>query len=86
MERIIAGFIDEKSIYGQLTEDDGVINGTIESYTNAPTYTGDYIVTPMAHEEVILETSDKLLTDDITVLEIPYYETSNVSGYTVYIG
>lgn len=96
MERIIASFIDDTSIYAQLTgvgsikgtlaEDSGVIEGVITRYTSAPIYEGDYIVTPRAHEEVILETSDKLLTDDVTVLEIPYYETSNVSGYTVYIG
>lgn len=96
MERIVASFIDDTSIYAQLAgtgsirarldENDGVINGTITSYTSAPIYEGDYIVTPRVNEEVVLETSDKLLTDDVTVLEIPYYETSNISGYTVYIG
>lgn len=96
MERIIANFIDDTSIYAQLTgvssikatisEDSGVIEGVINGYTSAPIYEGDYIVTPKTDEEVVLNTSDKLLTDDITVLEIPYYETSNVSGYTVYIG
>ena len=48
-------------------------------------YDGDYIVTPSAHREIILETTDKVMEDDVTVLQIPYYETSNITGYTVYI-
>ena len=96
MERIIANFIDDTSIHAQLTGsgsinatltgEEGAIEGVIAKYTATVIYDGDYIVTPKANEEVVLETSNKLLTDDITVLEIPYYETSNVSGYTVYIG
>lgn len=96
MERIIANFIDDTSIYAQLTgegsiqailtEEAGTIEGVIAQYTAATIYDGDYIVKPKAYEDIVLDTSDKLLTDDITVLEIPYYETSNVSGYTVYIG
>lgn len=95
-EQVIASFIDDTSIYAQLTEsgsinailtgEEGEIRGVISSYTTGTIYTGDYIVKPKANEEVVLDTSDKILTDDITVLEIPYYETSNVSGYTVYIG
>ena len=95
MEGIIANFIDDTSIYAQLTgegsiqailTEDGTIEGVIAQYTAATTYDGDYIIKPKAYEDIVLDTSDKLLTDDITVLEIPYYETSNVSGYTVYIG
>lgn len=49
-------------------------------------YAGPYVVTPRPHDEVVLETNGKRMTDDVTVLEIPYWETSNVSGLTVYIG
>lgn len=49
-------------------------------------YEGDYVITPRAHDPVTLATMNKTLTDDITVLKIPYYETSNESGMTVYIG
>lgn len=48
-------------------------------------YEGDYIVTPSAHNDIILETADKVMEDNVTVLEIPYYETSNITGTTVYI-
>ena len=54
---------------------------------NLPPYTGDVIVTPQAESPVVLETANKSLYEDITVLEIPYVETSNLSGgYTVSIG
>lgn len=52
---------------------------------DADIYDGEYIVSPSAHHETILETTNKLMEDDVVVLQIPYYETSNVSGYTVYI-
>ena len=49
-------------------------------------YRGDYIITPLAYEEQELETRNKLLEDNITVKEIPYYRVSNIDGTTVYIG
>lgn len=49
-------------------------------------YEGIYSVTPLADEQIILETKNKNMRDNITVLEIPYYVTSNQSdGYTVII-
>ena len=47
-------------------------------------YTGEYEVTPSTQEQT-LQTSGKLMTDNVTIFEIPYYETSNVTGTTVYI-
>lgn len=49
-------------------------------------YDGEYVVTPKPFTEQTLETKEKLMADDITVLAIPYYETSNISGITIYIG
>lgn len=50
-------------------------------------YDGEYVVTPLAKNEVVLETSGKIMLDDVTVRKVPYFETSNDSGgYTVYIG
>lgn len=50
-------------------------------------YDGEYVVTPLAKNEVVLETSGKIMLDDVTVRKVPYFETSNESGgYTVYIG
>ncbi len=52
-----------------------------------PHYTGDYIITPLVNDQVILETQGKLMDDDVTVLRVPYLETSNPSGgNTAYIG
>lgn len=52
----------------------------------ADVYDGEYEVTPSAHEAQTLQTTNKLLLDDVTVIKIPYYETSNLSnGYTAYI-
>lgn len=51
------------------------------------TYDGEYTITPDPWDETILETDNKLMTGNITVEIIPYYETSNLSGgSTVYIG
>lgn len=56
-------------------------------YTDAPIYDGETVVIPLAREEQTLPTRGKLLTANVTVLEIPYYEVSNPSGgYTVNIG
>lgn len=56
-------------------------------YPDIPIYDGGYEVTPLPFTETILETARKQMTSDVTVLEIPYYETSNESGgYTVIIG
>lgn len=49
-------------------------------------YTGDYIVTPITTGPIVLETNQKIMTDDVTVLKIPYFETANESGNTVFIG
>lgn len=47
-------------------------------------YPGPYTVIPKTVEQ-ILATKQKDCTDDITVTEIPYAETSNVYGTTVTI-
>lgn len=48
-------------------------------------YQGDYTVIPKAHEATILETRDKTLTDNVTVTKVPFHETSNLSGTTIFI-
>lgn len=62
----------------------GVSTAVIKGYGSD--YEGAYVVIPKAFEETILPTNGKILADDITVKEIPYYETSNTKGKTVYIG
>ena len=63
----------------------GCAEGGIEFaiYDNPlPAYTGTTTVVPKAFLSQILETANKSLYDNIEVLEIPYTETSNLSGGT----
>ena len=48
-------------------------------------YEGEYDVIPKAYTMQTLDTNGKYMEDDVRVHEIPYFETSNVSGTTVYI-
>lgn len=60
--------------------------GAEYAISSADEYEGEYTVTPKAHEEQTLETKDKLMAENVTVVKIPYYETSNVfDGLTVFI-
>lgn len=54
--------------------------------SEAPIYDGEYTIVPKANREQILPTNGKRMTDDVSVTKIPYYQASNVSGDTVYIG
>lgn len=59
---------------------------TIPTTIHMEYYQGPYEVTPRAFNPVVLPTNDKTMTDDVTVLEVPYWETSNLfDGKTVYI-
>lgn len=50
-------------------------------------YEGPYSVVSMANEMQLYNTENKLMTENLVVLPIPYYETSNPKGgLTVYIG
>lgn len=71
------------------TADDGkvlMVQGGAWAAAELPVYDGTYEVTPLANEETRLLTAQRYMTDDVTVTAIPYYETSNQSGNTVYIG
>ena len=45
-----------------------------------PTYEGEYIITPRPYREQVLDTKNKSLVQDVTVLEIPYSEVTNPEG------
>lgn len=69
--------VDHKDIYIKLTP--GAIG-----YDK---YLGPYEVTPIPDTVQILETENKLMSENVIVHEIPYWETSNPQGgNTVYIG
>lgn len=48
-------------------------------------YIGSYTITPKTNNQT-METENKVMTNDVSILAIPYYETSNQSGTTVIIG
>lgn len=50
---------------------------------NFPAYEGAYNISPSRQTQV-LETTNKVLSDDITIAEISYAEVSNNSGGTTY--
>lgn len=75
-------------LHGTLVGDHHKITGTltIPSTPGLELYGGPYEVTPKAWEEQVLQTDGKLMADDVTVLKVPYYETSNIhDGLTVFI-
>ena len=75
-------------LHGTLVGDHHVVQGTltIPSTPGLELYGGPYEVTPKAWEEQILETEGKLMSDDVTVFKVPYYETINLfDGKTAYI-
>lgn len=51
----------------------------------AEPYTGSYEVTPKAFASQTLATAGKLMSRNVKVEAVPYYETGNVSGTTVFI-
>lgn len=48
-------------------------------------YQGPYTVIPQAWDQTVLQTEGLMMTDNVTVTEVPYFETSNQYGKTVYI-
>lgn len=48
-------------------------------------YAGEYEVIPKARESQTLETKDKLMEENVLIFEVPYFQTSNEYGDTVYI-
>lgn len=94
---IIPIAVEQPSVYDVIVEDDGY-NVDISDDKNVAVnidvailhpyesdYEGVYTVTPKVHTETVLPTTGKTLSDDVTVLEIPYYETTGEHGTTIYI-
>ena len=54
--------------------------------SDIPIYYGQYTVIPSPDTETVLNTTGKQMLGEVKVEKIPYYETSNVYGSTVYIG
>ena len=57
---------------------------TVRAIPEPERYEGSYTVIPDVDSQTLL-TKDKVMADDLTVTGIPYWETSNVYGTTIYI-
>lgn len=56
-----------------------------QTYRDREPYTGEYEAVPSRHEQVFA-TAGKTMQDDFTVVQIPYYTTTNIGGgYTAII-
>ena len=68
----------------QISEYEWRLNVAAENEDTNPddpeTYTGSYEVTPKAYSAQTLDTAGKVLSDDLVINEVPYYQTSNDSG------
>ena len=75
---------DTTNLVGKIT---GVNNlkGIVSLSEPVELYQGDYIITPKIRSQN-MNTKNKKMEENVTVLAIPYYETSNLTGKTVYIG
>ena len=81
-----AAISNTASLVGKITNADFLKGAlSIPLASEVPTYEGEYEITPKVNAQTI-ETRSKTMKDDLTVLAIPYYETSNPTGKTVYIG
>lgn len=60
------------------------LDGDITIGSSVDVYTGEYEVIPKTISQT-LSTTNKLMTQDVLVHEIPYDETSNLYGTTVVI-
>lgn len=73
-------------ITGTISKKRFSLTGILSKSATADYYRGEYVITPSTNEQT-LPTANKLLSRDVLVEEIPYYETTNErGGYTVIIG
>ena len=72
------------SLIGKINSTDK-LQGIISAIEPVESYKADYIITPKVDSQT-MKTKNKKMEDNVTVLAIPYYETSNLMGKTVYIG
>lgn len=84
---VIGGIVSLKHTVGGSCKLKSIVNGQGGIYMPVypDMYSGELIITPKAHEEQTLECAHKTMPDNVTVLKVPYYETSNDDGTTVYI-
>lgn len=89
IDGVVSGNINTTHIVNGSIASSSLVSGsiTVGGSSAISIYDGSYEVTPLTDTEQVLETYGKRMEDDVVVLAIPYYETTNESGgYTVNIG
>lgn len=56
------------------------LGNIIIEQSNAEEYDGDYHVIPQAFHAQTLDSANKIMREDVTVAEIPYFAVSNEEG------
>jgi len=74
------------TLMGKITTNEE-ITATIDYVKVIPkkNYEGPYTIKPSINQQVY-DTNDKTMINDLTIQAIPYFETNNEYGKTVYIG
>lgn len=89
IESIHSNIKTKASIHSKL-EPKGSINSKISLPAiveqQVDIYEGSTTVTPSSYFDQELLTKNKLVKENITVKPTPYYETTNETGKTIYIG
>lgn len=97
-----AGYVLNKVVVNPIPEQYIIPEGTLEITENGKydvnliaqvdvnvstgeEYEGEYTIIPSIQEQEML-TKNKVMKENVTIEPIPYYETSNESGKTIYIG
>lgn len=88
VEQAIKGTISSgNTLIGAVHDTSDKLSGELSICDIYAQYDGQYEVTPSVYEQQELETANKVLKENIKVLEVPFYATSNdANGVTAYIG
>lgn len=73
------------TLKGTLVSSNELSGALSKESSSYPVYNGDYEVTPSSEAQT-LYTTNKVMADDVSIKKIPYFETSNEYGKTIYIG
>ncbi len=83
---IKAKIVPQASMKGSVSSMSSISGRLSSVQGDVPIYTGEYEVCPKMFQDQMLRTRGLRMTKDVTVQEVPYWETRNQSGITVYIG
>lgn len=85
-EKLVGVLTPKATIKGSLSVKPSIVGSlSIPKVVMPSPYGGPYEATPKVGEQVILPTSGHYLSQNVTVDEVPFWETSNVGGGITFI-